>query len=141
MIDRLRKTSRDKTAGILRILLGVLFFVAGILKVVVPNLGQAFSRQLIAAGVPLHGFVLFAFPIVEAVLGVLLVFGLHSRLSAAAAAGSMIVATYVHIVVEDPALFPLQPVEPVGPLMLLVMAIYVLWKGGGAWSTDLRESN
>lgn len=141
MIDRLRKTSRDRTAGILRILLGVLFFVAGILKVVVPNLGQAFSGQLIAAGVPLHGFVLFTFPIVEAVLGVLLVFGFHSRLSAAAAAGSMIVATYVHIVVEDPALFPLQPVEPVGPLMLLVMAMYVLWKGGGAWSIDLRESN
>jgi len=125
----------------LRILLGVLFFIAGILKVVVPSLGQAFSGQLIAASIPLRGFILFTFPIVEMVLGVLLVIGFHSRLSAAAAAGSMVVATYVHVAVEDPSLFPLQPVEPIGPLMLLAMAIYVLWRGGGAWSIDLREAN
>jgi len=37
-------------------------------------------------------------------------------------------------------LFPLQPVEPIGPFMLLVMLLYVLWKGAGAWSVDLRES-
>jgi putative oxidoreductase len=141
MFDQLRRTSRDRIGGVIRILLGVLFFVAGILKVVVPTLGQAFSGQLIAASIPLRSFTLFTFPIVEMVLGVLLVIGLHSRLSAAAAAGSMVVAAYVHVAVEDPSLFPLQPVEPIGPLMLLIMAIYVLWKGGGAWSVDLREAN
>ncbi len=90
--------------------------------------------------IPLQDVVLFVFPIVEMVLGVLLVVGFHARLSAAAAAASMIVATFVHVAVEDPSLFPLQPVAPIGPLMLLVMALYVLWRGGGAWSIDLGEA-
>ncbi len=141
MIDRLRNTSDDSIGGVLRLLLGVVFFLAGILKVIVPSLGQAFSGQLSAANIPLQDVVLFVFPIVEMVLGVLLVVGFHARLSAAAAAVSMIVATYVHVAVEDPLLFPLQPVAPIGPLMLLAMALYVLWRGGGAWSIDLSEAS
>jgi uncharacterized membrane protein YphA (DoxX/SURF4 family) len=74
------------------------------------------------------------------VLGITLLFGLHTRLSAAIAAVSMVVAAYVHVVVEDPSLFPLQPVEPIGPLMLLAMLGYILWRGAGAWSVDLSES-
>ena len=139
MFDQLRKTSSDKVGGTLRILLGIIFCMAGVLKIVVPSLGQAFSGQLIAADIPLSGIVLITFPIVETVIGVLLVFGFHARLSAAAAAASMVVATYVHVAIEDPSLFPLQPVEPVGPLVLLGMALYVLWRGGGAWSIDLNE--
>ena len=139
MFDQLRKTSNNKIVGVLRLLLGLVFFMAGILKVVVPSLGQAFSGQLIAADIPLHGIVLWTFPIVEMVLGVLLAAGLHARLSAAAVAVSMVVATYVHVAVEDPSLFPLQPVEPIGPLVLLAMALYVLWRGGGAWSMDLHD--
>ena len=139
MFDQLRKTSNNKIVGALRLLLGLVFFMAGILKVVVPSLGQAFSGQLIAADIPLHGIVLWTFPIVEMVLGVLLAAGLHARLAAAAAAVSMVVATYVHVAVEDPSLFPLQPVEPIGPLVLLAMALYVLWRGGGAWSMDLHD--
>jgi uncharacterized membrane protein YphA (DoxX/SURF4 family) len=127
--------------GILRLMLGFMFVMAGILKVVVPSLGQAFSGQLIAANIPLQGIVLFTFPIVETVLGILLVVGFHARLSAAAAAMSMVVATYVHAVVKDPSLFPLQPVEPVGPLVLLAIALYVLWAGAGAWSIDLNEAD
>jgi uncharacterized membrane protein YphA (DoxX/SURF4 family) len=136
MIDPVQKNFSYKLAGVLRILLGFMFFMAGILKIVVPSLGQAFSGQLIAASIPFHGFVLFAFPIVETVIGIFLLVGFQSRLSAAAAAASMVVATYVHIAVEDPSLFPLQPVEPIGPLMLLVIATYVIWKGGGAWSIE-----
>ena len=141
MIDRLRNTSDDSIGGVLRLLLGVVFFLAGILKVIVPSLGQAFSGQLNAANIPLQEIVLFTFPVVEMVLGVLLVVGFHARLSAAAAAVSMIVATYVHVAVEDPSLFPLQPIAPIGPLMLLAMALYVLWRGGGSWSIDLSEAS
>ena len=140
MFNQLRKTSNDKIGGALRLLLGIVIFMAGILKVLVPSLGQAFAGQLAAASIPLQDIVLFTFPIVEMVLGVLLVVGFHARLSAAAAAVSMIVATYVHLAVEDPSLFPLQPVEPVGPLVVLVMALYVLWSGGGAWSIDFNEA-
>ena len=136
MIDPVQKNFSYRLAGVLRILLGFMFFMAGILKIVVPSLGEAFSGQLIAASIPFHGFVLFTFPIVEMVIGVFLLVGFQARLSAAAAATSMVIATYVHIAVEDPSLFPLQPIEPVGPLMLLAMAIYVIWRGGSAWSIE-----
>ncbi|MCH8073564.1 MAG: DoxX family protein [Proteobacteria bacterium] len=140
MLAQLRNTSNDKIACTLRILLGLVFFMAGILKVVVPHLGEAFAGQLIAANIPFHNISLYAFPVVEMVLGLTLLFGLHARLSAAIAAVTMVVAAYVHLAVEDPSLFPLQPVEPIGPFMLLAMLLYVLWKGAGAWSVDLRES-
>ena len=140
MLDKLRNTSRDRVGGALRILVGFVFIMAGILKVLVPALGQAFSGQLVAAGIPLHGLVLYTFPIVETVLGFLLLIGLHTRISATLAAASMVVATYVHIIIDDPSLFPLQPVEPIGPLVLLAMLIYILIRGAGAWSIDLRES-
>ena len=124
----------------LRLFLGLIFFMAGILKVVVPHLGEAFAGQLVAAKIPLFNLTVFAFPIVEMVLGITLLFGFHTRLSAAIAAVSMVVAAYVHVVANDPALFPLQPVEPVGPIMLLVMLLYLVWRGGGAWSVDLSEA-
>jgi hypothetical protein len=38
-----------------------------------------------------------------------------------------------------PALFPLQPVEPCGPLLLLTALLYILWKGAGAWSMGLTK--
>jgi uncharacterized membrane protein YphA (DoxX/SURF4 family) len=140
MLAQLRNTSDNKVAGTLRILLGFVFFMAGILKVVVPHLGEAFSGQLIAANIPFYSLSLYAFPVVEMILGVTLFFGLHARLAAAIAAVTMLVAAYVHLAVEDPSLFPLQPVEPIGPLVLLAMLLYVAWKGAGAWSFDLREN-
>jgi uncharacterized membrane protein YphA (DoxX/SURF4 family) len=117
MFDSLRKTSRNRLGGALRILVGFVFFMAGILKVVVPSLGEAFAGQLVAANIPLHGAVLYTFPVIEMVLGILLLVGFHARIAASVAAASMIVATYVHIAIDDPSLFPLQPVEPIGPLM------------------------
>ena len=57
-----------------------------------------------------------------------------------AVVGVMLVATYVHVVVDDPALFPLQPTEPIVPLIVIAMCAYILWKGAGAWSSDLRAT-
>ena len=140
MFNSLRNTSRDRLGGALRILVGFVFFMAGILKVVAPSLEKAFSGQLVAANIPLQEFVLYAFPVIEMVLGILLLVGFHARISASVAAASMAVATYVHIVIDDPSLFPLQPVEPIGPLVLLAMLIYTVIRGAGAWSIDLKES-
>jgi len=125
---------------VLRLLLGFIFFMAGILKVVVPHLGEAFSGQLVAAKIPAYELSFYAFPIVEMVLGITLLFGFHTRLSAAIASVSMVVAAYVHVVANDPALFPLQPVEPIGPIVLILMALYLVWRGGGSWSIDLSET-
>ncbi len=140
MFDQLRKTSNDKLAGVLRLLVGLVLFMAGVLKMVVPTLGEAFAGQLVVANIPFYVLSLYVFPIVETVLGITLLFGLHARLSAVVAAVIMVVATYVHLAVDDPSLFPLQPIEPVGPLMLLAALLYILWKGAGSWSMDLSEA-
>lgn len=140
VIDEWRRTSQDLLGGALRLITGLVFLLAGLLKIAVPSLGAAFSGQLSAASIPLPGLVNQAFPVVEAVLGILLLIGLHTRIAALIAALSMVVATYVHLVVEDPALFPLQPVEPVGPLVLIALLLYSIFRGAGSWSVDLRES-
>ena len=134
-----RKTTNDKVGGTLRIVAGVIFLMAGVLKIAVPSLGAAFAGQISAASIPFPELVEHSFPVVEAVLGILLLVGLHARISALIAAISMLVATYVHIVVDDPSLFPLQPIEPIGPLMLLSMLLYTVFRGAGAWSVDLKE--
>jgi len=138
-IQQLRETSDDRLVGGLRLILGFVFFMAGILKVVVPSLGEAFAGQLAAANLPLPDLSFYTVPVIEMVLGVTLFAGIHARLSALVAAVVMVVATYVHLVADDPSLFPLQPVAPVGPLLLLAGLLYVLWKGGGAWSIDAYE--
>ena len=141
MFDKLRNTSNNQMAGIFRLLVGFIFLAAGVLKVVVPHLGEAFSGQLLAANIPLREISFFAVPIAEILIGLTLLIGWQVRLSALVASVIMIVATYVHLVADDPMLFPLQPVEPIGPLMLLAALLYSLWKGGGAWSNDLRKTN
>ncbi len=54
--------------------------------------------------------------------------------------GIMAVATYVHVIVNDPSLFLLQPSEPIIPLLVITAGVYLLWQGGGAWSRDLRAA-
>jgi putative oxidoreductase len=139
MFTQLRNTSNNKPAGILRLLLGLIFVMAGVLKVTVPHLGDAFEGQLAAADLPLRELSFIAVPILEMLIGLTLLLGWQTRLSAAVAAAIMLVATHVHLVADDPALFPLQPVEPYGPLVLLAALIYLLWRGGGAWSMDLTK--
>ncbi len=79
-------------------------------------------------------------PVAEVLAGILLLVGLYSRMAALAAATMMIVATYVHLVVHDPDLFPLQPEAPTIPIVALLLCGYVLWRGGASWSADLRST-
>ena len=137
MIDRLRRTTNDKLAAILRLLVGLIFVMAGVLKVVVPHLGGAFAGQLAAASIPFRELSFIVVPVVEMLVGISLILGWHARLSALVGSIVMLVATYVHLVADDPSLFPLQPVEPIGPLVLLAGLLYILFKGAGAWSADV----
>jgi len=139
MLKNWRKTSNDRLGGALRFVTGFVFLMAGLLKLTVPSLAAAFSGQISAADIPFPVFVEYSFPVVETVLGVMLLVGLHARISALIAAMSMVVATYVHVVIDDPGLFPLQPVEPIGPLVLIIMLLYTVIRGAGAWSVDLKE--
>jgi uncharacterized membrane protein YphA (DoxX/SURF4 family) len=136
-IETIRQTSDDKVAAAIRWSLGILFVMTGVMKLVVPVLAEAFSGQLIAAGLPLYTISRWTVPIVEVAVGIVIAVGLYARLASLMIIGIMIVATYVHLVVADPSLFPLQPSEPIIPLLVILLCIYVLWKGAGAGSKDL----
>ncbi len=48
----IRSTREDRVAAGIRIALGVLFLMTGVMKLVVPTLGAAFAGQLAAANIP-----------------------------------------------------------------------------------------
>ncbi len=136
--ENVRNTSNDKVAGVIRLLLAMIFVMTGVMKLVVPMLGEAWSGQLLAANMPFYSLTRWTMPFVEIGVGVALTVGLYARLASVIVMGIMVVATYVHLVIDDPTLFPLQPSEPVIPLIVLLMSAYIVWRGAGAWSADLR---
>ena len=138
MLARLRQTRASYSAGAIRIFLGLLFLSTGVMKFAVPDLRSAFSGQLAAADIPFHTLNMWVVPAAEIGIGVLFILGFVSRLAGVSAIGTMVVATYVHLVVDDPTLFPLQPEEPIIPAVAMALCLYVLWKGSGSWSLDLR---
>ncbi len=139
-VASIQKTADDKLAGSIRISLAVLFVMRGTMKLVVPMLAEAWSGQLLASGLPFYELSRWSVPFVEIIVGVVLGVGLFVRPAVVAVIGIMTVATYVHVVVDDPSLFPLQPSEPVIPLSVIAMCLYVLWRGGGSWSKDLTAT-
>jgi uncharacterized membrane protein YphA (DoxX/SURF4 family) len=137
-VATLRTTSSDNVAATIRWILAILFVMTGVMKLAVPMLGDAFSGQLIAASLPFYELSRWSVPLVEIGAGVLLAVGFYGRVQAGVVIGVMAVATYVHLVVTDPALFPLQPTQPIIPLAVIVVSLYVVWKGPGAGSMDLK---
>ncbi len=138
-VQRLRQTSDDSFAGAIRMAIGALFLMTGVMKLAVPMLGEAFSGQLVASGIPMVSLMKWLVPIVEIAAGLALLVGAFTRVVAFVIIGIMVVAAYVHVVVDDPSMFPLQPNEPVVPLAVMAMAAYLVWRGGGSGSVDLRD--
>jgi putative oxidoreductase len=140
-LDDLRQTRADTLTGVIRLILGVLFVMTGLMKLLVPRLAEAWSGQLLAADLPFYTLTRWTVPFVEVGVGIVLLVGLFARLAAVVVLAMMAVAVYVHLVVDDPGLFPLQPTEPVIPLAVGALAAYVIWRGAGAWSLDLKASH
>jgi len=136
----LRRTEDNKLGGAIRVFLGVLFVMTGAMKLLVPTLADAWAGQLLAAELPFYTLSRWSVPFVEMAVGALLLVGTYARLAGLAVVGIMFVATYVHLVVDDPSLFPLQPSEPIIPIVVVVLTAYILWQGAGSWSSDLRAS-
>jgi uncharacterized membrane protein YphA (DoxX/SURF4 family) len=140
-LDNLRATADEKPAAVVRLMLAMVFLMTGAMKLLVPVLAEAWSGQLLAANLPLYSLTRWTVPFVEIGLGIVLGVGFMTRWAVVVVMGIMIAATYVHIVVDDPSLFPLQPAEPIVPLTVMLLSAYVLWRGGGAWSMDLKAAN
>ena len=99
-----RDTTDNKLAGGLRLFLAVLFVMTGTMKLIVPKLAEAWSGQLLASGLPFYELSRWSVPFVEILVGIVLGVGLFVRPAVAVVIGIMAVATYVHIVVDDPSL-------------------------------------
>lgn len=139
MID-LRKTSDNKFSGIIRIILGMIFFITGVMKLFIPMFTEAWMGQLVYAGIPFVAFNFWIIPIMETVLGILLLRGTYSRVASLLIIPIMLVACYVHIAVNNPALFPIQPELPVVPVIVISMTVVILKSGAGSWSEDLKHT-
>jgi uncharacterized membrane protein YphA (DoxX/SURF4 family) len=139
LLDRLFTTTNSRVAGLVRVLLGIIFLMTGLMKLLVPRLSEAWSGQLLAANIPLYTVSRWSVPFVELALGIALLLGFFARGAVVIAIVIMVVATYVHLEVDDPSLFPLQPTEPVVPLLVVLLSVYILWRGAGAWSIDLKN--
>jgi putative oxidoreductase len=138
--QRVRSTQSDGVARGIRLVLGVLFVMTGAMKLVVPMLAAAWAGQLTAANIPLPELNRWVVPFIELAVGAALLVGFYTRIATLLVVNIMAVATYVHFVVDDPALFPLQPAEPIIPAVVMVLSVYVLVKGGGSGSLDLKAT-
>ena len=139
-LQSIRRTRGDRVAAGIRIALGIMFVMAGVMKLVVPTLGAAFAGQLAGAEIPFQELNRWVVPFLEVGVGGALLIGFYTRIATLFVFGIMIVATYVHLVVDDPSLFPLQPEEPIIPAVVMILSVYVLLRGGGSGSSDLRAS-
>lgn len=110
--------------------------MTGVMKLVVPNLREAFRNQLRLAKLPLQQPTFALLPFAEVAVGIFLVLGVLTRPAAVVVLLMMVGATYVHLSVNDPSVFPLQPEAPIIPLVVIAVAIFVLIGGAGSWSVS-----
>ncbi len=139
-LKRVRRTESDKIARGIRIVLGVIFLMSGAMKLFVPMLATAWAGQLAAANIPFQELNIWLVPIIEMAVGLALLIGFYTRISTLIVLNIMVVATYVHLVVHDPTLFPLQPTQPLIPVLVATLSLYILAKGGGSGSLDLKAT-
>ncbi|MCH8035242.1 MAG: DoxX family protein [Bacteroidetes bacterium] len=139
-MNKLRQTSPNRWVGTIRIMLGLIFLMTGIMKLTFAEFGSAWSIQLIEAEIPFYTINYWLVPVFEIILGTILLIGFYSRIGAVMIIPIMSIAIYVHITVSNPAAFPAQPQEPIIPIAIIIMAVIVFIKGGGNWSLDLKTT-
>ncbi|MFH4966507.1 DoxX family protein [Gaetbulibacter sp. M235] len=136
-MKKVKQITINELVGVVRILLGIIFMMTGIMKLTLPDYGAAWSIQLVEAKIPFYTVTYYFVPLFEIFLGLFLFLGYHSRLSALMVLPIMFVAIYVHLTVTNPGAFPSQPQEPYMPIAVIMMALIILRKGSGRWSLDL----
>ena len=140
MSEETKKKPR-KHLFFIRLIAGVVLLFFGILHFIRPD---NFQDILLATKVPFVEFNLYFVPIVEVVVGVFFVIGFLTRLSAIAGAVTMIVATVstVQLMKMTPDNLPdgltRVPYSPpiFVPIIIGLMAIYLIFRGAGAWGLD-----
>lgn len=134
---RFPRTPESRSLASLRISVGLIFLAAGITKLLVPVMVAAFEEQLRLTGVPFRNYFSLWFPILEITIGYFLLIGKFTRFWSVIAIASMGFGLYMHVVIDDPAAFPLEPSFPIVPIAIIGLSAVLFVKGAGTWSKDL----
>jgi putative oxidoreductase len=138
ILDRLRDTAPYRHLLLPRILAGVPLFGIGLSHIFVP---EAAMRPMIeAAGFPFPALVAPLGVAVQIVAGLSLLLGLWARIGRLLGVLFTLGAIYAHVVIDVwPGQMPSGPPDAL-PVIVLVSAAYVLWRGAGRWSLDRRAT-
>jgi len=115
-----------KITKIIRVLLGIMFLMTGMMKIAIPFFGNAFLIQLTEANIPFAEISFWAVPIVEVGIGIMLLLNYRTTMAMSLIVPIMAVAIYVHSVVLNPEAFPAQPQFPIIPILVLAMVAFNL---------------
>ncbi len=129
-LTSLRRTTPLKHVIVARLIAGLPLAGLGFMHLI----GAAPMKPILeAAKIPLPDLNAVVAPIFEVLAGLLLLTGAFSRVGGLIGAGTMAVAMYAHLTADWPDEPPI-----VLPIAVLAGCLYVLWRGGGAWSMDLK---
>ena len=135
LLRRLQHTSENRRDAILRIFGGVPLLLFGAMHLIDP---EPFRQMLEASGLPFVELNLIAAPLTEVAAGLLLISGYLARLGGLFGATTMIAAAYATVILARLGSGPEVPPLAL-PVAVLAISAYVLWRGAGAWSLDLRS--
>ncbi len=137
-VSTIRQTSGAKHMLAARLIAGLPLLVIGVMHAT----GSAPMRPILeGAGIPMPHFNAAVAPIVEIVAGLLILGGALTRVGAALAIGTMAMALFVHMKFVPTDAFSWEDEPPIVlPIVVLLSAVYLFWRGGGAWSLDGKWS-
>ena len=131
-MKQITQTTNLKSAAIARILVALPLLAIGTQHLI----GIAPLEPILrGANIPFPAINAIVGPFVQLVAGALLIAGYFARLGAALTIPAMGLATYTHLVSDWPDEPPIAL-----PIVMILLSVYVLWKGAGAWSFDRRCS-
>jgi putative oxidoreductase len=136
MIERIIETDKSKTTIIIRLIVGAVFLSEGIQKFLFPEIRGAGRFEKI--GFPEPEFLGYFVASFEVVCGLFILLGLLTRLSVIPTIVIMLVAfvTTKGEVLQEKGFWEMMHGSRTDWSMLLG-SIFLLIKGGGAWSVDL----
>ncbi len=146
--NALRQTDNCKIGLVVRIVAGLPLVAFGAMHLV----GAMPMKPLVeAAGFPAPGLMAVVAPLAQVVAGLMLLSGAFARIGGLIAIGTMAGAIMTHMKIPNdqwpmptpdaPDALGAEPTFMLGIAAVVIAgAIYVLWKGAGAMSIDLRSS-
>jgi putative oxidoreductase len=130
-----RRTQPRRYLLVPRVVAGLPLLAIGLMHVTADGYGM---RPLVeAAGFPFASLLAPLAVAAELVAGLSLLLGVWARIGALLAIVTMVAAAYAHFAIEH---WPNAGGEPplALPLIVMVCAAWVLWRGAGGWSVDGR---